>query len=254
MQLNFKKFGEGQPMIILHGLFGMLDNWQTLSRSFAEKYQVFLVDQRNHGKSPHASLIDYQSMADDLHDFLLSHDLSNATILGHSMGGKTAMQFATYYPEMVRKLIVVDIAPKVYKGGHQKIFEALFNVNIEKVSSRMEVEAALAEKIDEPGIRLFLMKNLNRSKGGSYRWKMNLPAIHEHYDKILGNIDKDIHFEGDSLFIRGALSKYIKDEDEATIREYFPNARIVSIPDAGHWVHADAPRALFDEVVRFVGH
>ncbi len=178
MNLNYKTIGEGQPLIILHGLLGMLDNWQSISRQFADYHQVFIIDQRNHGRSPHDELIDYPSMAEDLHDFLHEHDLQQVNIMGHSMGGKTAMQFAHTYPERVNRLIVVDIAPKTYPPGHQTIFEALLGVELDKVASRADVEEVLAAKIKEERIRLFLLKNLTRTKQGAYRWKVNLEAIY----------------------------------------------------------------------------
>lgn len=253
MELNFKSFGEGQPLLILHGLFGMLDNWQTLAKRFAEDYQVFIIDQRNHGKSPHHPVIDYPSMAEDLYDFMLDHDLATANVLGHSMGGKTAMQFALTYPEKVNKLIVVDIAPKAYKGGHQLIFEALFDVNLDDVTNRKDAEAILAKKIEEPGVRLFLLKNLSRKKEGGYQWKMNLPAIDKHYFDILKAIETDSSFENPSLFIGGGQSKYIKPTDHEMIYALFPNSTIEMVENAGHWVHAEAPKELLNLVLAFLG-
>lgn len=252
MKLNFKTFGEGEPLIVLHGLFGMLDNWLTLSRKFAEHYQVFIIDQRNHGKSPHDDVIDYPSMAEDLYDFMVDHDIPQAYFLGHSMGGKTVMQFAHLYPEKVKKLIVVDIAPKRYKGGQEPIFEALFNVDLNKVDSRSDAEEMLAQTIDEQEIRLFLLKNLARQKEGHYRWKMNLPAIYDHYQDILGSIENETPFVNPSLFIRGGQSRYIQDEDFSLIREQFPNAEIATVEKAGHWVHAEAPEELLKLALNFL--
>jgi len=252
MKLNFKTLGEGEPLIVLHGLFGMLDNWLTLSRKFAEHYQVFIIDQRNHGKSPHDEVIDYPSMAEDLYDFMVDHDIPQACFLGHSMGGKTVMQFAHLYPEKVKKLIVVDIAPKRYKGGQEPIFEALFNVDLNKVDSRSDAEEMLAQTIDEQEIRLFLLKNLARQKEGHYRWKMNLPAIYDHYQDILGSIENETPFVNPSLFIRGGQSRYIQDEDFSLIREQFPNAEIATVEKAGHWVHAEAPEELLKLALNFL--
>ncbi len=251
MELNFKQFGQGDPIIILHGLFGMLDNWQTIAKQLAEHHTVFIVDQRNHGKSPHHPDFDYAIMADDLRCFMEENWIYNAHLIGHSMGGKAVMQFALEYPEMVNKLIVVDIAPKAYVGGHQTIFEALFALDLEQVQNRKEAEAKLMEYIPEFGVRQFLLKNLSRKKEGGYAWKMNLEAIHDHYQDILSKIDGD-SVETDTLFIRGSKSKYIKDEDQEDIRQLFPNHSLKTIEDAGHWVHAEQPQQLLAMVRHFL--
>jgi len=215
IELNYKTFGQGDPIVILHGLFGMLDNWQTIGRKLAEHHTVFLVDQRNHGRSPHTDELDYPLMAYDLQHFMENQWMFKSTIMGHSMGGKTAMQFALLHPGMVEKLIVVDIAPKAYEGGHQPIFDALFDLQPEQISDRSEAEAKLKEHISERGVRQFLLKNLSRKKGGNgYEWKMNLPVIHKHYRDILKELKVyDAPFEGEALFIRGGRSNYIQEED-----------------------------------------
>ncbi len=252
MDLNFKTFGAGDPLVILHGLFGTLDNWQTLGRQFAEHFMVFLVDQRNHGRSPHTGSMNYPAMADDLHYFMESHWLYRSHIMGHSMGGKTAMQLALQYPDMVDKLIVVDIAPKAYPPNHQFIFDALFAIDLDQVDSRADAEEQLARHIQDSGIRQFLLKNLTRTREGAYRWKMNLPVIYQHYQEIVGATTGDDPYEGPALFIRGANSPYILDADFPMIRQLFPQARIETIPGAGHWVHADQPEKLFRLVVDFL--
>lgn len=244
ISLNFKSYGQGNPVIILHGLFGTLDNWQTIARQLSANYLVYLVDQRNHGRSPHTDDFDYSLLAEDLKDFMESEGMSQATIIGHSMGGKTAMQFAVSYPEMVHSLIVVDIAPKAYEGGHQEIFDALLSVDLTKIESRKMADEQLMSAIPDFGVRQFLLKNLTREKEGGYRWKMNLPAIYKNYQHILDNILLDEPFSGPSLFIRGEKSGYIKQEDDSLIKSVFPEAQIVTIPNAGHWVHAEAPKAL----------
>jgi pimeloyl-ACP methyl ester carboxylesterase len=253
IELNHKTFGEGNPVVILHGLFGTLDNWQTVGRQIAEQYMVYLLDQRNHGRSPHTEEITYPLMAEDLHHFLESQWMFKAHIIGHSMGGKTAMQFALQYPGMVDKLIVVDIAPKAYQGGHQAIFEALFALDPATVSDRKEAEAILSQHISERGVRQFLLKNLSRQKGNNgYQWKMNLPTIHQHYADILKAPEASTPFTGETLFIRGGQSDYIQDEDRAAILKWFPNARIETVEQAGHWVHAEAPEALLRLVLEFL--
>ncbi|MEN0004603.1 MAG: alpha/beta fold hydrolase [Bacteroidota bacterium] len=253
MNLNFKELGQGPPLVVLHGLFGMLDNWQTLAKRFAQHHTVYLVDQRNHGRSPHASPMDYPTMAEDLHDFLVDKWIHHAHILGHSMGGKTAMEFALQYPDMVDQLIVVDIAPKAYQGGHQVIFDALLALDLSQVKSRSDASTFLESRIEEVGVRQFLLKNLSRAKEGGYRWKMNLPVIHEHYPSILATIEPDRTFEGETLFIRGGQSNYVQANDFPTISSFFPKAQVVTVEQAGHWVHAEAPEALLQHVSTFLG-
>ena len=250
MELNFKEFGQGDPIIILHGLFGSLDNWQTIAKQLAEDYSVFIIDQRNHGKSPHLPEISYRLMAEDLQGFMEQQWIHRAHILGHSMGGKTAMQFALDYPEMVDKLIVVDIAPGVNSGGHETIFQAMLSLNPETTENRKAADDFLAERIEEFGVRQFILKNLSRNKSGGYRWKMNLSVLHQYYTEILAAVEGSVPFEESSLFIRGAKSNYIQSADD--LLPLFPQANLVTIPEAGHWVHADAPKALLEEVRHFL--
>jgi pimeloyl-ACP methyl ester carboxylesterase len=252
LELNYKSFGQGDPIIILHGLFGTSDNWQTIGKKLAEHYTVYLVDQRNHGRSPHHDQMTYVDMAEDLHHFMESHWIFKAHIIGHSMGGKTAMQFAWMYPDMVDKLIVVDIAPKRYPGGHEEIFKALQKLDLKQIDSRGEAEGALKADIKDLGIRQFLLKNLSRSKSGGYRWKMNLEALWNHYQDILGQPPHKGDFEGPTLFIRGGKSRYIQAEDEPLIEKEFPAAKIVTVEKAGHWVHAEAPKELLQQVNGFL--
>ncbi|MFK8055126.1 MAG: alpha/beta fold hydrolase [Saprospiraceae bacterium] len=250
MQLNHKTIGSGDPLVILHGLFGMLDNWQTLGKRFGESRMSVLVDQRNHGKSPHADEVDYTSLAEDLEEFLEDNWMHEADILGHSMGGKVAMQYALSFPDRVRKLVVVDMGVKQFPRGHDEIFAAMRSIPLEVIAgekplTRTQIDEILAERIDEPGIRMFLMKNLRRNKQQGYEWKMNLDALDAGYDSILEAVTGE-PWPGDALFIRGGKSGYIKDEDWAGIQALFPNARLETIEGAGHWVHAEAP----DEVYR----
>lgn len=252
LSLNFKTYGQGNPIIILHGLFGTLDNWQTIARQLSKEYLVYLIDQRNHGRSPHTDDFDYSLLAEDLKDFMENEGMSQATIIGHSMGGKTAMQFAINYPEMVTSLVVVDIAPKAYKGGHQEIFDALLAIDLKKIESRKMADEQLMTPIPDFGVRQFLLKNLTRDKEGGYRWKMNLPAIYKNYQNILANILPDEPYTGSSLFIRGGRSGYIQEEDESLIKRIFPETQVVTISEAGHWVHAEAPKALLSAFENFM--
>lgn len=252
MTLNFKSFGQGDPIIILHGLFGTLDNWQTIAKKLAEEHTVFIVDQRNHGRSPHDPLHDYPSMAEDLRHFMEENWIHRATVIGHSMGGKTAMQFALDYPDMVEKLVVVDISPKAYAGNHHEIYDALLSLDLSEVKGRQDADDHLAKTIHEPGVRLFLMKNLTRQKDGTYALKMNLEALHRHYPDILAAIESDENFDEPTLFIRGGQSKHMVAEDGEMIRQLFPQAEIKTIEKAGHWVHADSPKELLEMVTDFL--
>ncbi|MBX2873800.1 MAG: alpha/beta fold hydrolase [Saprospiraceae bacterium] len=253
MKLNFKTFGQGPPLIILHGLFGMLDNWQTAAKQLSDTFMVFILDQRNHGRSPHVDGIDYPSMANDLKIFMEENWIHEAHLIGHSMGGKTVMQFALEYPEMTDKLIVVDIAPKAYSGGHQLIFEALQSLELDKVQSRAEADQKLGQLVTEIGTRQFLLKNLSRDKdSGGFRWKMNLPVIARDYPKIIAGLETDDQFEGETLFLKGGKSDYIMPSDEEDIMRFFPSSQVQTIEGAGHWIHAEQPKALLQAVRQFL--
>lgn len=252
MELNFKEFGQGDPIIILHGLFGTSDNWQTLAKQLAKDYTVFIVDLRNHGRSPHDDEFNYKVMAEDLRYFMESHWIYEARVIGHSMGGKTAMQFALDYPDMVEKLVVVDIANQAYKGGHERIFKALLSLDLDSVSNRKEADEFLKNQIEDFGVRQFLLKNLTRDKDGGYEWKMNLPIIHENYQAILSEIEGDEPFENATLFVKGGLSKYITNENFKTTQQLFPHAELKTIEKVGHWVHAEAPKELLQMLKGFL--
>ena len=252
MELNFKSFGQGDPVVILHGLFGMLDNWQTIAKELAKHYSVFIVDQRNHGRSPHSEEFNYSIMAEDLRDFLESQWIYKSHIIGHSMGGKTAMQFALDNPEMVDRLVVVDIGPDQNTGNHSAIYDALLQVPIDTIQSRKEAEALLATHISDFGIRQFLLKNLSRRKEGGYRWKMNLPVLHTKYEEILKSIHGDQAFEEPTLFIKGGRSNYLQETDLPQIQHLFPAAEMHTVADAGYWVHAEKPKELLALVQSFL--
>jgi Predicted hydrolases or acyltransferases (alpha/beta hydrolase superfamily) len=253
MELFYNQYGEsGPPLIILHGLLGAHGNWHTLSRTaFRQVAQVYAVDQRNHGRSPHADRIDYPSMAADLRAFINRHALAPATLLGHSMGGKTAMQTALSFPDRVDALIVVDMAPKAYPPHHTDLMEALARIAPETYEDRDAIDAALAEDVPSRPVRQFLLKNLDYD-GDTYTWQMNLDAIRAHYGDITAALPADSTFDGPALFVRGGQSEYVSDGDLDDIRERFPNAELVTIEAAGHWVHADAPEALAEAVTDFL--
>ncbi|MEM9837490.1 MAG: alpha/beta fold hydrolase [Bacteroidota bacterium] len=251
MQLNFKTLGQGPPLVILHGLFGTLDNWQTLAKRWANDFTVYLVDQRNHGKSPHVATHNYPAMAEDLAAFLEQEWIHECYLLGHSMGGKTAMKFAMDYPDQVEKLVVVDMTPKKYPAGHNKIFAAMFSLDLANLSSRSEATEQLSAQLDDPGVVQFLLKNLSRIPGGGFRWKMNLDVLYRDYEEILKPIDGE-PFMGDSLFINGGKSDYVQASDLPLIQAYFSAAALVTVAEAGHWVHAEKPDQLYSIVSDFL--
>jgi esterase len=244
MNLFYKTEGNGQPLIILHGLFGSADNWLTLAKRFGKYRKVYLLDQRNHGRSPHHPEFSYNAMMNDLRLFLTTHDIIKPDILGHSMGGKVAMGFAVRYPDLVNKLMVIDIAPKSYPIRHDVILEGLKAIDIEGVTKRQDADDELAEYVEDMGVRQFLLKNLKRSATGGYEWKMNLDVI---YDQI-GNVGEGLKpadkFSHKTLFVRGSLSSYILDEDLGEIKKHFPESSLVTIQGASHWVHAEKPAEL----------
>lgn len=247
MNLHFKKYGNHpENLVILHGLFGMLDNWHTLATRFSVDFTVWIIDARNHGKSPWKDTISYPEMAEDLSAFFASNNIDSAYIIGHSMGGKTAMVFANNYPLKTKKLVVVDIASKAYVPRHNEISSTLLNLNLKSIHNRKEAEEALSKEIPERDTVLFLLKNLERS-GDSFSWKVNLDSIVANIHRI--NESVDVFFDGPTLFLKGDNSTYITLADETELKNQFPNSTVVSFPDTGHWIHAEKPD-MFYSVVR----
>ena len=253
LELFYKEYeGSGPPLIILHGLLGASGNWHTLSRDvFSDVAHVYAVDQRNHGRSPHAPTFDYDAMAADVHAFIARHDLGSATLLGHSMGGKTAMKTALAYPEVVDRLIVVDMAPKAYPPKHTELLEALMRIDPTAYDSRSDIDDALAKTIKSWAVRQFLLKNLDYD-GERYTWQMNLDVIADNYSAINDAVTATGTFDASTLFVRGDTSDYVDVEDMAHVRTLFPSATLETIEGAGHWVHADAPQAFGETVVEFL--
>lgn len=252
MELNYKSFGEGEPVLILHGMFGTLDNWQTLAKKMAKEYMVFILDLRNHGRSPHKEEMSYALMAEDVKAFMTDHWIHEARIIGHSMGGKVAMRLAQEYPDIVKQLVVVDMAPKTYQGGHEEIMHALADLDLDKIESRRQAQEQLESRIANLAIRQFLLKNLTRdTEADKYVWKMNLPVIQEAYDEILGYESGLLTYTGPSLFIRGAKSNYIEADELPRLQSHFPKAKLAEINDAGHWVHAEQPQVFLKTVLDF---
>lgn len=253
MELNYKKIGEkGKELVILHGLFGSLDNWMTLAKKFGEDYQVYIVDQRNHGQSDHSEQFDYPIMAEDLKEFIESHQLNQPIVIGHSMGGKTAMHFATKYSKMLSKLVIVDIAPVNYPVHHEAIINAMKKVNFDEVNRRSDVEDLLKEDIEEAGVRQFLLKNLYWIADNQLDWRFNLKVIAKNIEEISAGMQITQSFNGKCLFLSGGKSNYITEQYHPKIFEFFPNATIKTIKHAGHWVHAEAADEFYTIVNSFI--
>jgi esterase len=252
MRLNFQVQGEGFPLIILHGILGSSDNWRAASKRLGDRYKVYSLDLRNHGSSPQSDIMNYRVMSQDVCEFTDDHRLSSAFVLGHSMGGKVAMQFATEFPNRVEKLIVVDIAPKAYSAFHRPTLHALNALELNAYKSFGEVDAALAKTIPEAALRQFLLKNLTRDEHRTLRWKINLGAIELNYDNLAMAIAPRAKFTRPACFIRGGRSNYIQDDDISLIHEIFPRAKIKTISHAGHWLHADATEEFLEIVTEFL--
>ncbi len=254
MKLNHKIHGSGPPFIILHGLFGMLDNWRTVAKLLEGKFQTILVDLRNHGKSPHSEEMNYKVMADDILELINALKIQSAILMGHSMGGKVAMQFAFDHPDKIEKLIVVDISTKKYNDHHDQVIEAIESIDPAKLQDRSDAENSFRKYLndDEATIK-FLLKNLGRLPEGRFSWKANMPVLIRRYDSLLEGVDSDVPFTKPVLFIRGENSDSIKDGDKMEIKRLFPESQIVTIKGAGHWVHADQPKAITGTILTFTG-
>jgi pimeloyl-ACP methyl ester carboxylesterase len=245
--------GEGTPFLILHGFLGSGDNWKSLGNQFSEQgYQVHLIDQRNHGRSFHDPAFSYEIMAEDLKNYSNEHDLSSIVLLGHSMGGKTAMQFAVSNPNQVSKLIVADIAPKSYPQHHQDILKALDALQFDQIRSRGDADKVLSEYIPDMGTRQFLLKNLYWKEKGRLALRMNLPVLTKEVEEVGRPLDPEAKYEGDTLFLKGERSGYIEPMDEILIKKHFPKAVLTTIPEAGHWLHAENPEEFYRNVMNFL--
>lgn len=250
MKLHYREMGEGQPMVILHGLFGFSDNWQTHAKKLAEYYRVILVDLRNHGHSDWTEDFSYSLMAEDVKELCDDLGLNKIILLGHSMGGKVAMYFAQYYEELLEKLIVVDIGVKAYPMHHQHILAGLHALDLENMKARSEAEAVLKKHIDSDGVRQFLLKNLYWKEKGQLAFRMNLTVLDREMPEILSALpEKEVMTP--TLFIRGELSNYILDEDISELEDRFPDSYVVTISGAGHWVHAEEPERFLESVLGF---
>lgn len=248
MNLNFKTFGHGPALVILHGLFGSLDNWVTHARELEKDFSVYLVDQRNHGKSPHSPDISYRLMAEDLYTFMENEGIYSAHLLGHSMGGKTVMEFAGLYPDHVDKLIVADMGVRAYPPHHVEILATLESMELHTFDSRKAVEIYMMERLKDNVTVQFLLKGLGRDANNQFEWKFNLPAILQKYTNILAAVQPDTFYKP-TLFLTGGNSHYVEPEDHNQILAYFPQASFTVMPNTGHWVHAENP-PLFLQIVK----
>jgi len=255
MQLYYREFGEGKPLIILHGLFGISDNWVTYGKRIAQEgYKVYILDQRNHGQSPQSHVFNYLALVDDLFEFIDEHDLKDVTLIGHSMGGKVAMHFTLENPQYISRLIVVDISLRAYaaRPHHKNIIKAMQEVNFAKISSRKEVEDILSHTIKEQRIRMFVMKNLHRINRNKFEWRLYIEGIGDNLDQMFDAIEINEAYHKPTLFIRGGLSNYILESDRTYINQAFPNHQLYTIPETTHWVQAEAPEVFFQLTKEFL--
>lgn len=267
MELAYKRFGEGQPIIILHGLYGSSDNWLTIGKKIADKgFEVFLLDLRNHGDSGFEDSHTYDDMKKDLFTFCYHHEIKTPIVIGHSMGGKAAMFFAAKYTDIVKKLVVIDISPREYNTGdvasqtvnHERIIEAMKSVDLSLLNSRTQAQEQLLKIIPNKPVVQFLLKNLTREDARKYNWKINLDVLARDLPEIMKGLgkqdisNKEMLDELPVLFIKGEKSGYIGEEDKELIKQIFANSEIITIPDAGHWVHAEQQGKVMKHILGFI--
>lgn len=252
MKLFSQVYGEGAPLIIMHGVFGMSDNWATLGKMWSGHFEVHLLDMRNHGRSPHADAFSYELMAEDIHQYIQDNSLDKCNIIGHSMGGKVAMLFAVLNPPLVERLVVADIAPKAYSPHHQEVVEALQALNLGAISNRSDAMEKFGPKLDQ-ATKQFLLKSLYRKDKNEFAWRFNVEALCREVQKKGEDFPPNAIFQGKTLFIRGGDSPYVKDKDWDKIEQHFPMASLETIAGAGHWLHAQKPQAFFEAVNDFLG-
>lgn len=252
MKLHYKQFGEGEPLFILHGLFGSSDNWMTIAKQLAQSFEVILVDLRNHGESPHSDQWNYPVMAQDIYQLAQQLGYNHSNLIGHSMGGKIGMTIAGNYPGFLDKLVVADIAPRAYPIRHRKIIDGLLSINLRQIESRKDAEIALKAYVQEAGIRQFLLKNLTRESEVGFKWKLNLEVINNHLENVGEATYPSSKIDTPTLFIRGINSDYVSDDDILEIRSYYSNSKVETIGNAGHWLHAEQPEAFVKTVMDFL--
>lgn len=253
MLLHSNILGQGHPFIFLHGFLGMSDNWKTIGSKFSElNFEVHLIDQRNHGRSFHSNHFNYELMVQDLKTYIDEHHLKDVILLGHSMGGKTAMMFAVEFPELVKKLIIADISPRYYPTHHEDILKGLSSLEFDILKSRGEADDVLKGFVPDLGTRQFLLKNLYWENKEKLALRLNLEALKENVNKVGEALPMGSEFEKDTLFLRGDRSGYVSPQDEGIIKTHFKKAKIANISNAGHWLHAENPTDFFKAVNEFI--
>ena len=254
MILNSKVLGSSKKkIIILHGFLGSLDNWITFSKKISENnFEVHLIDQRNHGKSFHSNEFNYKLMVKDLYEYISEYNINSVSIIGHSMGGKTAMLFSLIYPDLVEKLIVVDILPVSYSKSYDLIFDSLLNINLKQIKSRNEFNLHLKKYFDDDGFILFLSKNLKRSLDGSFEYKSNIKVLQKTYSNVTSSIYYHKEYVKEVLFIKGENSDYIDSENLKITSKLFPKYKLTEIKNAGHWIHHENPDDFFSICLNYL--
>ncbi|WP_116919051.1 alpha/beta fold hydrolase [Tamilnaduibacter salinus] len=252
VSLHHRVDGQGPPLILLHGLFGSLENLGGIAQRLSDQWRVHALDLRNHGRSPHSDTMDYPAMAADVKAYMDDAGLDRASVLGHSMGGKVAMELALTWPHSVDRLVVADIAPVAYPPRHDAILDGLMSLDTAALRSRRDADERLAEKVSTPAVRQFLLKNLVRRREGGFGWRMNLPVIADQYEAIAAAPSASGPFTRPTLFIKGAASDYIGEEAREPTTRLFPAASLRMIPETGHWLHAEKPDRFANTVRRFL--
>ncbi len=252
VKLSVREYGDGEPVVIVHGLFGSKDNWHTAAQSLASDFRVIIPDLRNHGQSPHCSDMDYENMAADLQEMFDSQKIQKAHLVGHSMGVKVVLSFAMKWPDRVQKLVLVDMAHREYKARHTKILEALQAVPSGQFHKRSEADSVLGEKISDPLVRAFLLKSMHRADNGTLHWRLNVAAIVENYPKLGRAIEMKIQPQRQVLLISGGKSDYVTERDVEALGGYFPRLETKQFADASHWVHYDVGDDFISEVKAFL--
>ena len=250
--INISDFTDADiPLIIIPGLFGSTANWRAVAKRLGESHKVIVVDQRNHGRSPHADSQTYADMVQDIRQLCDHHSLDKIVLCGHSMGGKVAMLFALEYPAMVSKLAILDIAPIAYAYSHAPHIRALLELDLSSLKSRSDADRQLHQSIPDIATRMFLLQSLTGSPG-QYQWRLNLPVLLEYMQEMTGFPEVSLSSQVDVLFLAGTLSEYLRDQHHAKISGLFPNSQFISIPNAGHWLHAEQPEQVIDIINNFI--
>lgn len=250
MSLNFSVRGEGEPLVLVHGLFGSLENLGALARLLAENFRVYSIDLPNHGRSPHLEAFSLSDIAEQIHEWMVEQSIESADFVGHSLGGKAVMELAMTKPSLVRSCAVMDIAPVIYNNRHEAVFEGLLAIDPSALKLRSEADEQLKAYVPELAVRNFLLKNLSKKVDGGFEWRMNLAAIASAYPKLIGENSKSV-FDGPVLFLKGSNSDYIVEDYREAILKRFPKAKLRVVSETGHWLHAEKPDLVASILGRF---